>query len=45
MKSSQIDVYKYNIELIYPVVVPIGALDAANNVVLRITTDSYIVGW
>ena len=45
MKISHIDVYKYNIELTNPTVVPIGVLDAANNVVLRITTESGKEGW
>jgi len=45
MKISHIDVYKFNIELTHPTVVPIGVLDAANNVVVRITTDSGIQGW
>lgn len=45
MKISCIDVYKFNIELTQPTVVPIGILDAANNVVVRITTDSGIQGW
>jgi len=45
MKISRIDIYKFNIELTHPVVVPIGTLSAANNVALRITTDSGIQGW
>ena len=45
MKISRIDAYKFNIELTRPTVVPIGVLDAANNVVVRITTDSGIQGW
>ncbi len=45
MKISRIDIYKFNIELTHPVVVPIGTLSAANNVALCITTDSGIQGW
>ena len=45
MKISHIDFYKFNIELTHPTVVPIGVLDAAKNVVVRITTDSGIQGW
>jgi len=45
MKISCIDIYKFNIELTQPTVVPIGILDAANNVAVRITTDNGIQGW
>ena len=45
MKISCIDIYKFNIELTQPTVVPIGILDAANNVAIRITSDSGIQGW
>jgi len=45
MKISRIDIYKFNIALIHEVVVPIGILAAANNVAVRITTDSGIQGW
>jgi L-Ala-D/L-Glu epimerase len=42
---SRIDVYKFNIELTHPTVVPIGVLDSANNVLVRIRTDTGIQGW
>lgn len=45
MKITQIDVYKFDIPMIHKVVVPIGVLAAANNVAIRITTDSGIAGW
>jgi L-alanine-DL-glutamate epimerase-like enolase superfamily enzyme len=45
MKISCIDIYKFNIPLIHKVVVPIGSLDAAENVVVRMTTDNGTVGW
>lgn len=45
MKISSIDIYKFNIELTQATVVPIGILDAANNVAIRISTDSGIQGW
>jgi L-alanine-DL-glutamate epimerase-like enolase superfamily enzyme len=45
MNISCIDIYKINIELTHPTVVPIGILDAANNVVVRVTTDSGTCGW
>jgi L-alanine-DL-glutamate epimerase-like enolase superfamily enzyme len=45
MKISCIDIYKFNIPLIHEIVVPIGILAAANNVAVRITTDSGLQGW
>ena len=45
MKISRVDIYKFNIPLTHEVVVPIGILKAANNVAVRITTDSGIHGW
>lgn len=45
MKITRIDVYKFDIPMIHEVVVPIGVLAAANNVAIRITTDSGIEGW
>ena len=45
MKISRIDIYKFNIRLTQPTVVPIGILDAANNVVIRIGTDNGLNGW
>jgi L-alanine-DL-glutamate epimerase-like enolase superfamily enzyme len=42
---SQVDIYKLNIELTRPTVVPIGVLDAARNVIVRITTDNGLQGW
>jgi len=45
MKITRVDIYKFNIPLIHEVVVPIGILAAANNVAVRITTDSGIQGW
>lgn len=45
MKIAQVDVYKFDIPLIHEVVVPIGILAAAQNVAIRITTDSGIEGW
>jgi len=45
MKISHVDIYRFNIPLTHEVVVPIGILKAANNVAVRITTDSGIQGW
>ena len=45
MKITRVDIYKFNIPFIHEVVVPIGILSGANNVAVRITTDSGIQGW
>jgi len=45
MKINQIDIYKLNVKVTHPTKIPIGILDAANNVAIKITTDTGIVGW
>ncbi|HMB59026.1 MAG TPA: dipeptide epimerase [Xanthomonadales bacterium] len=45
MKISRVDVFKLNIELTVPAVVPIGILDAATNVIIRLETDTGLKGW
>jgi L-alanine-DL-glutamate epimerase-like enolase superfamily enzyme len=45
MVITRIDVYKLNIALTKPRVIAIGTMDAARNVVIRITTDSGLQGW
>jgi L-alanine-DL-glutamate epimerase-like enolase superfamily enzyme len=45
MKISRIDVYKFSISLTHEIVVPIGVLKDANNVAIRISTDTGIEGW
>ena len=45
MKISKVDVYKFSIPLRHTVVVPIGVLDTADNVLIRVTTDTGIEGW
>jgi len=45
MKITRVDIYKFNIPLTHEVVVPIGVLKAANNVAIRISTDSGMQGW
>jgi len=45
MRITQVDIYKFNIPFIHEVVVPIGILSGANNVAVRITTDSGVQGW
>ena len=45
MKITQINIYKLNIKVTHPIKIPIGVLNAANNVAIKITTDTGIVGW
>lgn len=45
MKIQTVDVYKLNVSFEYPTRVPIGVLESAQNVVVKITTASGIYGW
>lgn len=45
MKISAIDIHKLNVSFEYPTRVPIGILDSAKNVVVKITADSGLYGW
>lgn len=45
MKIEKTDIYPLNIPYTHPIRVPIGVLEGANNVVVKITTDTGIVGW
>lgn len=45
MKVSSVDIFRFNIQLKHPTRVPIGVLDAARNVIVRINTDAGICGW
>lgn len=45
MIIQTIDIYRVNIELTRPSVVSIGILDAARNIIIRITTDTGLQGW
>ncbi len=45
MNIDRIDIFKVNVELEYPTRVPLGVIEAAQNVAVKITTDSGIVGW
>jgi len=45
MKITSVDIFKVDIELIHPIRVPIGILDAAHNVFIRVNTDADICGW
>lgn len=45
MKIESIEIYKLNVPYIHPLKVAIGEVDSAKNVVLKVTTDSGLVGW
>ncbi|NVK57627.1 MAG: dipeptide epimerase [Alteromonadaceae bacterium] len=45
MKITQVAVSHLNVALAHPTRTPIGVIDAARNVVIRIDTDSGISGW
>ena len=45
MKIEKTEIYPLNIPYIHPIRVPIGVLEGANNVVVKMTTDTGIVGW
>lgn len=45
MKISNIEISKLNVAMTQPVRVPLGVIDSARNVVVKITTDSGIYGW
>lgn len=45
MKITSVDIFKIDIEMVHAIRVPIGILDAAHNVAIRINTDGGICGW
>lgn len=45
MKIEHIDIYKFNIPFIHPIKIPLGVLEGAQNVVIKITTNTGLVGW
>jgi len=45
MKITKIDIYKLNIKATHPTKIPLGVLDAANNVAIKITTDTGFCPW
>ena len=45
MKILSIDIHKLNVGFEYPTRVPIGVLASAQNVVVKITTESGVYGW
>ena len=45
MKIAHVDIYKLDIPFCLPLKVSIGTIVAAENVVIKITTDTGLVGW
>ncbi|MBN4055120.1 dipeptide epimerase [bacterium AH-315-K03] len=45
MKIESIDIYKLNILFKHPIKIPIGILEGARNIAIKITTDSGEFGW
>lgn len=45
MEIDHIDIYKLNIAFQHPLKVAIGTIDGAENVVIKITTDTGLIGW
>ncbi|MFC6631963.1 mandelate racemase/muconate lactonizing enzyme family protein [Microbulbifer taiwanensis] len=45
MQITSIEIANLNVALKHPISTPLGALDAARNVVVKIITDSGIFGW
>jgi L-alanine-DL-glutamate epimerase-like enolase superfamily enzyme len=45
MKITSVDIFRFDIKMVHAIRVPIGILDAAHNVVVRVNTDSEICGW
>lgn len=45
MRIESVDIYTLDIPFEHPLVIPIGTLTGAQNVVVKINTDSDLVGW
>jgi L-alanine-DL-glutamate epimerase-like enolase superfamily enzyme len=45
MIIEKIDIYTLNVPYIRPLKIAIGVIDGAQNVVIKITTDTGLVGW
>ena len=45
MKIKKIDIYKLNVGIKIPINTPLGAIDKAENIAIKITTDKNLVGW
>lgn len=45
MQICQVEVSHLNVPLFHPIRTPLGVIDAARNVVVKVTTDSGLSGW
>ncbi|WP_416307431.1 mandelate racemase/muconate lactonizing enzyme family protein [Neptunicella sp. SCSIO 80796] len=45
MQINKVEISHLNVALHHPIRTPLGAIDAARNVVVKISTDSGVVGW
>lgn len=45
MNIKKVDIYKLNVGIKIPINTPLGAIDKAENVAIKITTDEGIIGW
>lgn len=45
MKIQSIEIFKLNVEITIPIKILLGGLEGANNLAIKITTDTGIVGW
>lgn len=45
MKIHSVEIYKLNIAFTHPIKIPIGVLDSARNIAVKIITDSGLFGW
>ena len=45
MKIKCVEIYKLNVEFTHPIKTPIGQLDCARNVAVKISTDNDLFGW
>ena len=45
MNIKKIDIYALNVGIKIPINTPLGAIDKAENVAIKITTDNDIFGW
>jgi L-alanine-DL-glutamate epimerase-like enolase superfamily enzyme len=45
MNIEKVDIYKLNVGIKIPINTPLGAIDKAENVAIKITTDKGLIGW
>ena len=45
MNIQSIEIYRLNVEFLHPIRIPLGVLKDAQNVVIKIVTDTGIFGW